>query len=158
LLAVVFTYHQSLLENRTSVSILGHQDTVLKLSDWLQLKKNGHGFFKKLKSEFIWCRFDVSSYLLYRQFKKIKNQFTGLMLYNLSGEKFAYCSYFHEKNWKHLLFNSENFLLSLGWHSSSVKILLYKTYLQIGNQRKAFIRPNKIQALWKRIEIQNKVV
>ncbi|SDW89079.1 glycosyltransferase [Flavobacterium degerlachei] len=116
---------EGLQELGHDVYIVGHQDGFKNYPiDFPIVKKWDNGILKKLKvgihSLF---RFDISSYLTYRQFKKNKIHFTNFDVVQLINENSFYCQYYYERKILEFLFknNTKVFLLSSGYDFLNVK-------------------------------------
>ena len=121
--------HNSLKEGLeklgNEVVLLGFKDGFKDFPvDFPLYKKWDTGFLKKIKIAVLKISgFDISSYLTYCQFKKIKNNFTGFDAVQLINENSFYCNLYFEKKILKFLFknNKKAFLLSCGDDYLNVK-------------------------------------
>lgn len=114
--------HNSLKEG---LQKLGHDVTILGFRDGFKdypvdfpmEKKWNSGFLKKIKIlTLVVTGFDISSYLTYRQFWKIRNNFKDFDIVQLINENSFFCDYRYEKKILGFIFanNKKVFLLSTG--------------------------------------------
>lgn len=114
--------HNSLKEG---LQKLGHEVTILGFRDGFKKyqvdfpleKKWDSGLLKKIKlAVLVATGFDISSYLTYRQFWKIRNRFTDFDIVQLINENSFFCNYKYEKRILDFIFshNKKVFLLCSG--------------------------------------------
>jgi glycosyltransferase involved in cell wall biosynthesis len=129
---------EGLQELGHEVFIVGHQDGFKDYPiDFPMEKKWDTGFLKKIKVGIhLLSGFDLSSYLIYQQFKKNKSHFAKFDVVQLINENSFYCNYFYEKKILEYLFknNSKTILLSCGFDYLNVKYCFenpkYKSVIQ----------------------------
>ena len=121
--------HNSLKEGLLQ---LGHRVVILGFNDGFKEypvdlrfeKKWDSGLLKKIKiGVYRLTRFDISSYLTYRQFLKNKSKFEGFDVVQLINENSFFCTPYFEKKILGSIFqnNTKVFLLSCGDDYSNVK-------------------------------------
>jgi hypothetical protein len=114
--------HNSLKEG---LQKLGHEVTILGFSDGFKnypvdfklAKKWDAGLLKKIKLfVLVLFGFDITSYLIYRQFWRKRNHFTNFDVVQLINENSFFCNYRDEKKILDFIFanNKKVFLLSSG--------------------------------------------
>jgi hypothetical protein len=114
--------HNSLKEG---LQKLGHEVTILGFSDGFKnypvdfklAKKWDAGLLKKIKLfVLVLFGFDITSYLIYRQFWRKRNHFTNFDVVQLINENSFFCNYSNEKKILDFIFanNKKVFLLSSG--------------------------------------------
>lgn len=121
--------HNSLKEG---LQKLGHQVVLIGFNDGFKnfpvdyrlYKKWDNGILKKLKvGAYKLTGFDISSYLIYLQFKKKQSLFAGYDVVQLINENTFYCNAYFEKKILDFVFknNKKVFLLSCGTDYLNVK-------------------------------------
>lgn len=127
---------EGLQELGHEVYILGNKDGFKDFPvDFCILKKWDKGLLKKIKvCIYILLGFDISSYLTYLQFNKIKKEFTDFDVVQLINENSFYCQPYFEKKILQFLFNNnkKSFLLSSGYDYLNVKY-----YFENSNKKSA---------------------
>lgn len=101
-------------------------------------KKFEKGFLKKIKVlTFYLTRFDISSYLTYKQFIKNQNKFKEFDVVQFINENSFFCNYYYEKKILQFIFknNKKVFLLSCG------DDYLYVKYNFENTNNKSIIQP-----------------
>lgn len=134
--------HNSLKEGLeklgNEVVLLGFKDGFKDFPvDFPLYKKWDNGFLKKLKIALIRSTgFDISSYLTYRQFNTIKNNFIDFDAVQLINENSFYCNPIFEKKILEFLFekNKKIFLLSCGDDYLNVKYYFEHPEIKSGIQ------------------------
>lgn len=135
--------HNSLKEG---LEKLGNEVTILGFKDGFKdypvdfplVKKWDTGFLKKIKLfVLLITRFDITSYLTYKQFKKNKTLFKNFDVVQLINENSFFCNYhFEKKILKHLFsYNSNVFLLSCG------DDYIYVNYNFLHQENKSIVQP-----------------
>lgn len=135
--------HNSLKEG---LEKLGNEVTILGFKDGFKdypvdfplVKKWDTGFLKKIKLlVLLITRFDITSYLTYKQFKKNKTLFKNFDVVQLINENSFFCNYhFEKKILKHLFTHNSNvFLLSCG------DDYIYVNYNFLNQENKSIVQP-----------------
>lgn len=135
--------HNSLKEG---LEKLGNEVTILGFKDGFKdypvdfplVKKWDTGFLKKIKLlVLLITRFDITSYLTYKQFKKNKILFKNFDVVQLINENSFFCNYHFEKKILKNLFsyNSNVFLLSCG------DDYIYVNYNFLHQENKSIVQP-----------------
>lgn len=134
--------HNSLKEGLeklgNEVFILGFKDGFKNFPvDFPLEKKWDSSYLKKIKIALLkTTEFNISSYLTYCQFKKIKNNFIDFDVVQLINENCFFCDYFFEKKILKFLFknNKKIFLLSCGDDYLNVKYYFENPQIKSGIQ------------------------
>jgi len=135
--------HNSLKEGLLK---LGHEVTINGFNDGFKdfpidlkfEKKFEKGFLKKIKVlTYYLTRFDISSYLTYKQFIKNQNKFKDFDVVQFINENSFFCNYYYEKKILQFIFknNKKVFLLSCG------DDYLYVKYNFENTNNKSIIQP-----------------
>ena len=134
-----YSLKEGLLKLGHEVAINGFNDGFKDFPIDLKFeKKFEKGFLKKIKVLiFYLTRFDISSYLTYKQFIKNQNKFKDFDVVQFINENSFFCNYYYEKKILQFIFknNKKVFLLSCG------DDYLYVKYNFENTNNKSIIQP-----------------